>query len=305
MISKEKWGFIVNPVAGNGYAGKHAEDVARMIKKYGIEGKIVHTERMGHATELAAKFVAEGYKYIVPVGGDGTINEAAQAVIGHEDVTFGAVSMGTGNDFIQILGFSDHFTEKDWEIFFRQNTIQMDVGKCNEHYFLNGMGLGFDAEVASQNFDENGIKKGGEDKYLWHILKTLFTFRERPVNVQNNGQMKRESCFISTISIGRRFAGGYFLTPRAVANDGLLDVCTIQDLYFLQRFRIFLMVPKGTHLNHKRVQYYQTDRIHFEFDQKVPHHLDGEIFFSAKYDISVLPGELKIIYNPKGNHYFF
>ena len=304
MVRKEKWGFIVNPIAGNGYAGKHVDEVKRMIDKHKLDAEIVITEGVGHATKLAADFIEKGFKYIAPVGGDGTINEAAQAVIGHDDIIFGPVSMGTGNDFIQIVGFSDHFTEKDWEIYFQKNTILMDVGKCNDHYFLNGMGLGFDAEVASQNYNEDGLKKGGKDKYLWHILKTLVTYREHAMTVLNDGQAEVSNCFINTISIGRRFAGGYFLTPEAIADDGLLDVCLIKELRFLQRFKIFTMVPTGSHLKHPQVQYYKTDSLKLEFDQKVPHHMDGELFFASHYDITVIPQKLNIIYNPGGGHYF-
>jgi len=304
MSRIEKWGFIVNPIAGNGYAGQHLDDVKRMIDKYAINADLMVTEGVGHATKLAADFIEKGYKYIAPVGGDGTISEAAQAVVGHDDVVFGPVSMGTGNDFIQIVGFSDHFTEKDWEIYFQKNTIRMDVGQCNDHYFLNGMGLGFDAEVAAQNYSEGSLKKGGKDKYLWHILKTLVTYREHPMTVLNNGKSEKFNCFINTISIGRRFAGAYFLTPQAIANDGLLDVCLIKELRFLQRFKIFTMVPTGSHLKHPQVQYLKTDALNLEFDKKVPHHMDGELFFASRYKIKVLPQKLNIIYNPDGKHCF-
>lgn len=304
MTKSEKWGFIINPIAGNGYAGKHIDDVRRMIDKYAVDAEVVLTEGVGHATELAADFIAKGYRYIAPVGGDGTINEAAQAVIGHDDIIFGPVSMGTGNDFIQIVGFSDHFTEEDWEIYFRKNTIRMDVGQCNDHYFLNGMGLGFDAEVAAQNYNEDGLKKGGKDKYLWHILKTLVTYHEHPMTVLNDGKSEKSNCFINTISIGRRFAGGYYLTPQAIADDGLLDVCLIKELKFLQRFKIFTMVPSGSHLQHPQVHYFKTAALNLEFDRKVPHHLDGELFFASSYAIRLLPRKINIIYNPEGSHYF-
>lgn len=304
MTRKEKWGFIVNPVAGNGYAGKHIDDVKRMIDKYAVDAELVVTEGVGHATIIAAGFIEKGYKYIAPVGGDGTFNEAAQAVIGYDDVIFGPVPMGTGNDFIQIVGFPGHFTEKDWDIYFQKNTIMMDVGQCNDHYFLNGMGLGFDAEVAAQNYNEDGLKKGGKDKYLWHILKTLVMYREHPMTVLNDGDSEKFSCFINTISIGRRFAGGYFLTPQATANDGLLDVCLIKELKFLQRFKIFTMVPTGSHLKHPQVQYFKTEALNLEFEKKVPHHMDGELFFASEYNVRLLPKKIRIIYNPEGNHYF-
>ncbi len=300
----EKWAFIINPIAGNGYAEKHVNDVKNNIKKYKIDAEIVLTKYEKHATELSGDFVNSGFSHIVAVGGDGTINEVAQSIIGHNDVTFGAVSAGTGNDFIQILGFSEHFKEIDWNIFFKRNTIKMDVGQCNDHFFLNGMGLGFDAQVAAQNYDENGSKKGGKDKYLYHILKTLLLYREKPMQMKIDDDFEEIVCFMNTIAIGRRFAGEYFLTPKAIANDGMLDVCAIKNLRLLSRLKLFLKASKGTHVLENTVNYFQTKKLEFKFDKKVAYHLDGELFFANNLDVKILPKEINIIYNPDGRHFF-
>jgi diacylglycerol kinase (ATP) len=124
------------------------------------------------------------------------------------------------------------------------------------------------------------------------------------MTVLSDGKKSETDCFINTVSIGRRFAGGFFLTPEAVANDGLLDVCSIKRLSLLQRLRILMMVPKGTHIRDKKVNYYKTERLSMEFEEKVPFHVDGELYFSDRFEISLLPCALKIIYNPAGNHYF-
>ena len=109
---------------------------------------------------------------------------------------------------------------------------------------------------------------------------------------------------MNTVSIGRRFAGGFFLTPKAIANDGMLDVCNVKKLNLFQRFRILLMVPKGTHITNPKVDYHQTDKISIEFDEKVPFHVDGELNFAQKFEILILPGAQNIIYNPEGKHFF-
>ena len=125
-----------------------------------------------------------------------------------------------------------------------RNIIAMDAGVVNDKIFLNGMGLGFDAEVAAENYTEDGkVKKGGAYKYLWQIIKTLLFFREKRMKVQLTSDHHETDCFINTISIGRRFAGGFFLTPKAIANDGLLDVCSIKKLNLFHRFRIIAESP--------------------------------------------------------------
>lgn len=303
-IQQDKWVFILNPTAGNNYAGTLVSKIETEIKKHHIDGKIEMTEYIGHATELASSNIQQGANYLIAVGGDGTLNEVARAILGHSHVTMGIIPAGTGNDYIQILGFPNRFNEGHWDIFFEKNVIKIDAGTCNTIPFFNGMGLGFDAEVAAQNYIDDGqVKKGGKDKYIWHIVKTLLLYRERSMKIINNGSTHSTDCFINTVSIGRRFAGGFFLTPKAIANDGFLDVCAIDKLNIFQRFNILLKVPKGQHLSHKKVNYYQTDAIKIEFGHKVPFHVDGELHFSSIFEINVLPKAIQTIFNPYGNHF--
>jgi diacylglycerol kinase (ATP) len=305
MDNDKKWVFIVNPVAGNGFAPTLIEKIKEMIRKHGLQADIIFTAKKGHASQLSKEYAERGYTYIIGVGGDGTINEIVSPLICRNDIIFGLIPGGTGNDFIQITGFPDRFEEKDWEIFFKHNFIGMDVGQCNGKVFLNGMGLGFDAQVASENYTAPGeIKRGGKNKYIWHILKTLLFYREKKMTVLSNGNKSENDCFINTVSIGRRFAGGFYLTPEAIANDGLLDVCSIKKLSLFQRLRILLMVPKGTHIRDKKVHYYKSEKLKLEFTEKVPFHVDGEIYHADGFDISLLPCAVRMIFNPLGNHYF-
>jgi diacylglycerol kinase (ATP) len=298
---KKEWVFIVNPIAGNNYGITLLPKIEEEIKKYQIDAEIVLTERKGHATELANQFILSGTKYIVAVGGDGTVNEIAKALANNQDLILGVIPAGTGNDFIQILGFPNRFEEKHWKIFFQKNIAKLDVGNCNGIPFFNGMGLGFDAEVAAQNYKGEGrVKKGGKDKYIWHIVKTLLFFKEKKMKVITSNGQHETNCFINTISIGCRFAGSFFLTPKAIANDGLLDVCMIEKLTLIQRFKILLMVPKGIHVFDPKVNYYQTDKINLEFFKRVPFHVDGELYYDSKFDVTILPGALNAIFNPEG-----
>jgi diacylglycerol kinase (ATP) len=302
---KKEWVFIVNPIAGNGFAKTVLPKLEEMIQKHNVAAEIVFTERSGHATELSEKYLEKGFRYIIAVGGDGTFNEMSRPLINRNDVTTGIIPAGTGNDFIQILGFPNRFEEKEWDIFFNRKVIAMDAGSCNGMIFLNGMGLGFDAQVAAENYTEPGeVKRGSKYKYIWHIIKTLLFFKEKRMIVVTETGRHETDCFINTIAVGRRFAGGFYLTPKAIANDGLLDVCMIKKLSLFERFSILLKVPEGKHINDKRVNYYQTRDINLEFPEVVPFHVDGELNFSNKFNVKILPGAIKIIYNPDGNHFF-
>jgi len=300
-----KWAFIINPVSGNGKAAEVVPHLKEKIKQYSVQAELLYTERPGHAQEIARQCADNGFDHIITVGGDGTLNEMTQFLLNKKNIITGIIPAGTGNDFIQILGFPDHFSDTDWDTFFSKQTMDLDVGMVNEFHFLNGMGLGFDAEVAAQNYDKDEhVKQGSKNKYVWHILKTLFFFKERNMTIISNGNKSETECFINTIAIGRRFAGGFYLTPRAIANDGLLDVCMIKRLNLIQRLSTLLKVPKGSHIEDEKVHYYQTAALMLEFANKVAFHVDGELHFSARFDVKVMPAALQMIYNPSGNHFF-
>src|SRR4030042_2683579 len=301
----EKWVFIVNPIAGNNFAVTLVPEIEKKISQYGINGEIFLTERKGHATELAKSAAERGARYIIAVGGDGTFNEVARPLINNNEVIAGIIPAGSGNDYCQIPGFPNRLKESDWEIIFRKNVIAQDVGTVNGTIFLNGLGIGFDAEVAARNYTEDGkVRKGGADKYIWQIVMTLLFFREKKMIVVSDGKRHETDCFMNTISIGRRFAGSFFITPKAIANDVLLDVCSIRKLNLFHRLRLLLKVPKGTHINDKRVNYFTSSSVDLEFPKEVPYHVDGELFFARTFNIRIIPGGLNVLYNPGGNHYF-
>ena len=306
MVEKTKSGFsLLIRLPGTVLPGRLFPELKKMIASHGIDGEITFTERIGHATELSKSYYEKGYRYIISVSGDGTLNEMARPLINKKDVVIGIIPAGTGNDFIQILGFPGRFGEKDWDIFFRRNIISMDAGVVNEKIFLNGMGLGFDAQVAAENFTEDGaVKKGGPSKYICRLSRLSCSSGKKAMKVLSEGDHQETDCFINTISIGRRFAGSFFLTPKALANDGLLDVCSIKKLNLLQRFNLLLKVPKGEHITDKKVNYFQTPALDIEFSEKVPFHVDGELNFAKNFSVKIIPGALNIIYNPDGNHFF-
>ncbi|MDZ7633280.1 MAG: diacylglycerol kinase family protein [Bacteroidales bacterium] len=305
MENNRKWAFIVNPVAGSGYAKTLVGKIRQMAALHNLDADIVLTERKGHATELAEQYATNGYNCIIGVGGDGTMNEIAVPLVKRKDIVTGLIAGGTGNDFIQATGFPDRFQEEDWAMFFRMNVMPMDVGVCNGKIILNGMGLGFDAQVASENYTESGaVKPGGKVKYIWHILKTLFFYREKRMRMTYNGETYETDCFMNTVANGRRFADRSTSRRNALVNDSLLDVCAIKRLNLFQRLQILLMVPSGTHINDRHVNYYQTDKLILDFPGRMPYHIDGELNFGQHFEVGVLPGALNIIFNPAGKHYF-
>ena len=303
--------FVVNPAAGKGRAEKeYLPKIQQAVKKERVSYEIHRTINIGEGETYIRRLLTERkdpteiYRFY-GCGGDGTLNEVVNGIVDFPNVEAAFIPAGTGNDFVQVTGFHDRMTENDWELFFRKQVIPMDAGLVNGMIFINGMGLGFDAQVAAENYSGPGVvKKGGKHKYIWHIIKTILFFREKRMTASYGGSRTETDCFINTVSIGRRFAGGFLLTPGALANDGLLDVCSIKRLNLIQRLKLFMKVPKGEHIKDKKVFYFQTNGMTIEFPGKVPFHVDGELNFSERFDISIMPGALNIIYNPDGNHFF-
>ncbi|MBE0649487.1 MAG: diacylglycerol kinase family lipid kinase [Bacteroidales bacterium] len=302
--TRPTWAFIVNPVAGSGHALITEQEIKKQVKERNLTAEFVRSEKKGHATELASELAQKGYTYVVAVGGDGTLNEVARSLVGHPTCTLGVIPSGTGNDFANMLGLSPDFSQESWDVFFETHVQNLDVGSCNGNYFFNGMGLGFDAQVASENYLPNGELKNVRGNYLWHILKNLLFFKAQKMQITLNGEPKEKLSFLNAVGIGRRYAGGYYLTPKAIADDGLLDVCMVDPVNVLQRLSILLKVPKGTHLSHSKVHYYQTQKLRIELDHKAAYHLDGELFFSNRFEIEIHPGKIRVIYNPVQDHYF-
>ena len=305
MQSKNRWGFIINPVAGNGYAATLIPSIEQHANRNKIDYEIVQTEYHEHERKLAHDLAVKGYNIIIAVGGDGTINQVVTGLLdnGH-DVMVGVIPAGSGNDIAPMLGFTARFNEHDWDILFARNCIHMDVGICNGHYFVNGLGLGIDAEIAVSKFENAARKKEKLTSYLKHIIKTIVTFKEKTVTVISGEEETSGMCLIHTVGNGRRFGGGYYLTPEAIANDGRFDICAVSQLSLLERLVLFTRVPKGSHIKSAKVNYYKTDRILLQFNEKQPYHLDGEIYYDNQFTINILPRKLLMIYNPNGNHYF-
>ena len=121
MNQHKKWVFIINPVAGNGFATSLVGKLNEMIAKYELQADLVYTAKKGHATALSEQYAENGYKYIIGVGGDGTFNEIAAPLVAKKEIITGLIPGGTGNDFIQITGFPGRFKEEGLgEIFYAE-----------------------------------------------------------------------------------------------------------------------------------------------------------------------------------------
>jgi len=297
-LRAKRWTFIVNPVAGAGYAAAYEPEARREAAARGLDASFVLTEGKGHASELAEKAAKRGDGVVAVIGGDGTLSEAASTLAGTGTV-LAPISAGTGNDFVSITGFSQHFRAQDWDALLKGSIARMDLGTCNGKRFINGIGFGFDAEVAAANYGEDGaVKQGGKNKYIWHILKTLVGYTESSARYSVDGKDFDGLSFLNTVAVGRRMAGGLHLTPDAIADDGYLDFCRIDRLSLLERLRYLVAVIKKNHGSLAKTHFSLIESLRVDFGREAPYHVDGEVFFAKTLHVGIEKGALLIAIDP-------
>jgi len=294
--------FIVNPEAGNftrkvkklldGFAHSHPKDV-----------EIVETNHPGQATEIARRTDKDR---VVAVGGDGTVNEVINGLIGGQK-SFGVIPAGSGNDFIKAIGL-ENSVDVALRSLLTGSTITIDIGRANlafgdgssRHiYFANGLGSGFDASVAITASKIKYLR--GTLRYVVAVMRTLGTYRAPEFSVITDSRARRGKYLLIAIGNGPCAGGGFYLTPDAKPNDGLLNVCTIGDLPVP---RILLVMPKvmrGKHRGEKAVHFDVGKNISISSNEPFCVHADGQILGRdvLSVGVSVMKNALEVAANNK------
>lgn len=283
--------IIVNPVAGQGRTSALWQDIENHIKKLGIDYSPIFTQGVGDAIELAKVAVKEGFKKIFVVGGDGTLNEVVNGIELNQ-VTLGMIPTGSGNDLskmIGINGIADALASLKY-----QEHRRIDLGRAGDRLFVNNFGVGFDAFVAATQKKFKIFK--GNLGYLFSTLKVLGDFKACQVEITADGY--RFCDRIMSVSIGNgQFHGGCFkLTPEAVIDDGLLDICIIKEL---NKTKFLINIPKaikGTHGCLKEVESFKAKKILLHSQRPLFVHFDGEVLLEPvkEIEIEILPSSLEV-----------
>ncbi len=304
---KEEMKLIVNPVAASGRVGKRWPHIRAILQKAGANFTADLTEGAGHATDLARQAVADGYRTVVAVGGDGTVNEVVNGLIVEGEqpyidpaVTLGIIPGGTGSDLSRTVGIS-HQHERACRQLLNDETRLIDVGvveyleggQNRRRYFTNVAGLGFDGEVV-ERLDGNPKVVGGTIPYLKEALLTLVTYENKEVKAQFDDVTWCQSATSILVCNGRYFAGGMFVSPHSLPDDGFFEVVTLRNLGRLEFLVNLLRVYNGTHLTHPKVDVYRAREIRVESRQRMLIQADGELIGPAPVTFRVLPRILRV-----------
>ena len=234
-----------------------------------------------------------GFTDVWIVGGDGTLN---YFVNHYPDMKLPLVIFngGTGNDFHWLLYGKMNF-EDQVQLALSAEPKSIDLGRCNEKYFINGVGAGFEGEVAKSLTGKK--KKAGKASFMAMILKKIFSYRSRTYRIiADDKTIAEKKYFIIDISNGSRAGGGFHIAPQAKADDGLFDVVLIDALHPLQRLRWLPVIEKGKHLCLPFINISRAKKIIVESNESILFHLDGEYYESNKLEIEMIPGTLLFRY---------
>lgn len=286
------WAFIVNPIAGTGFALKTMKNLENQLRQRGIEYKIFLTERPGHATQIATELSGQEQVYaVVAVGGDGTASEVA-AGLSETGKPMGIIPAGTGNDFIKTAGIPND-PLKAFEILLSRKPVDTDTGIVNDQFFLNVCGTGFDVTVL--DFAESlKDKHRGLTPYLIGLLKAIHYYQSIQLKVTSDGKTEEGRYLVCSIANGRYIGGGIPICPKADPTDGKLDLVLIKHR---SRWQIPFYLPGlmlSRDLKFKITKHRRVSRIMIE-GENLRINIDGEIQPMKKAEFTIKPASLRLI----------
>lgn len=284
---------ILNPIAGN-YKCKRSFPVLKSkLLERGIAHNFTFSHYSGHIKELAIEAKKQGCKKIIVCGGDGTVHEAINALVG-SDVKLGVLPLGTGNDFARNLGIKEDL-DFACNVLYQGKVRHVDVVKVNDsRYYGSVGGIGFDSEVASW---ANRYKKFTPmiNIYTLAILAKLFTFKFKKVEIAYDKGNYKGEILMAAFGNTEWYGGGINITPTAVMDDGWLDICIVDKINKVKLLLLFPSAFKGNHTKFSEVKLYRAKTISINSETPLQLLGDGEHICQTPVSLEVVPQALKVI----------
>ena len=307
LLQKE-WLVIVNPNSGKGKGRKDWDTISSILKKEDLSCTVKFTERKGHAIVLTSEAINEGFRKIITVGGDGTLNEVVNGVFSNDicpttDIALALIPVGTGNDWGRMFGIPSDYA-KAIKIIRDHKLMLHDIGLVSyyeetgtkKRYFINIAGVGFESAVVNRTNYQKDRGHGGKAIYFYNLLISLLTYKNTKAEIIIDNQTLTADIFSLNVGNGRYCGGGMRQTPNALPNDGLLDVTIINDMGKIEIIRNLKILYDGTILNHPKVDGYKGRNIKVTSDSVIYVEADGESLGRTPAEFSIIPASINIVY---------
>lgn len=279
--------FIVNPTSGRGKAAKKIPKLETLLKAKKVDYELVKTTKSGHAKNIAFKR-REGFDVVAVFGGDGTMNEVLNGLVGG-NTPMAIVPIGTGNDFARSANLPMKMNEAIDGIL-NGKTVLCDIGFFNkERYFINVIGIGFDAFA---NIQSRKIKRiRGTMVYVVAVFKTLRLWSSVKMRIEMDDIVINDLSYLTCIANGWSVGGGLSLAPDANLHDGFFDICHVSDIKAGKIIRHFTRLINGKINNFPEVSLNRSKKVRITSNQSLPMHLDGEIIEgdNKEFDVEIIP----------------
>ncbi|HEX6506886.1 MAG TPA: diacylglycerol kinase family protein [Chloroflexota bacterium] len=286
--------LIANPLAGKGVIRGQLTEAVNVLEQAGWEVTICESLAPGDATRIAREAVAQGHEAVLVAGGDGTINEAIQALAGSQ-VALGYLPYGTVNVWARETGTPLDPIAASRAIV-EGRTEPIDLGLANDRYFLLMAGIGFDGEVVRRaRAVERHKQRFGILPYVAVGLTAATRYRGADLELRYDGIIRRVQALMLVVGNTRLYGGRFYLTPNAVANDGWLDLGIVKGKgpLALARQSIPLLLLGST--AYSDVEYVRVRELTVQSNEPIPLQLDGELVGETPARIRVAPRALQVI----------
>jgi diacylglycerol kinase (ATP) len=293
--------FLVNPASDNGVTGRRWPELARRAAAHGLTGDALISEAPGHLTELAREAVRDGARLLVVVGGDGSVNEVVNGVIGTDSVELAVIPRGTGWDFARSLRIP-HDVDRAFALAKSGRSRTIDAGVATYRSWDGAEGRTVFANIGSAGMSGAIARRANETTKalgakLSYYLATLAVFARwqvGEVRVTVDEEIRSGPMHDVIVANGRYLGGGMLMCPEASLEDGLFDALLIGNL---TKRDLLLTLPKtyrGKHLPHPKAEVLRGALVAVDADPPLPIELDGEQPGTTPVRFELLPQALRV-----------
>ena len=283
--------FIVNPISGTKAKNKIAKLIRELLDAEQFSPTVVVTEYAGHATQLAQQFALESYYAVVAVGGDGTVNEVANGLVG-TDTALGIIPNGSGNGFARHLDISTRMN-RAVEMLNSSEPIRVDYGMVNDIKFFSTCGVGFDALVAVQ-FNEG--KTRGLKMYIQNTLQSLFNYKPETYHIISDGVDVTTEAFLITFANAGQWGYDANIAPKASVQDGLMDIAIVNKFPLSAAPKLALSLFTHNIDENSYMNTIRTKEVTLIREQAGPMHIDGDpVEMPAELHLRMVQDGLKVL----------
>lgn len=303
-----EWFVIVNPNAGKRKGEKDWLEIAAQLTAARIEFVNVFTEHRGHAVVLTRKYIENGYRNIIVVGGDGTLNEVVngiftQAHVPTNKIVLAMIPVGTGNDWCRMFNIPNDYKQAIKLILKRKIFIQdtgtikyiSSEGSEKTRFFINMAGMGFDALVAKKTNAQKDLGKSNPMSYVVNILSSLFLYTSTKVTILLDDEKITSDIFSMSVGICQYNGGGMKQAPDALPDDGLFDMTLIKPIGKFKIIRNIIKLFDGSFTRLPEVSTFRSSKIIIHSEPPMYMEADGESLGHTPFVFNIIPQSLYVV----------